>query len=124
VFDLDGVTIGALVCNDMWCSPEFTVQDDPHLSQKLADMGAKLIVHAVNSGLSRGNEGELYRQYHDANLRIRARAGKVWIITADACDAAGQMISNAPSGIVDFRGKWVARTPDRGERFVAHAVEL
>ncbi|HYK87837.1 MAG TPA: carbon-nitrogen hydrolase family protein, partial [Acidobacteriota bacterium] len=85
-FLLNGVTIGALVCNDMWANPEWTPQDDPHLLQQLSRMGARVVFLSVNSGQAKEEEWALNREYHDSNLRLRARAAKTWIVSADASD--------------------------------------
>lgn len=104
VIDFEGVTSGGLVCNDLWADPEVTVMDDPHLTQQLADRGARVIYHAVNSGQSTGDELSLQLAFHDSNLRMRARAARVWIVTVDAADRSAMRDSRAPSGIVDPRG--------------------
>jgi predicted amidohydrolase len=75
-FRFEDLTVGGLICNDLWANPEWTPMDDIHLSQKLADLGARVIFHSVNSGQAEGEELALNRAYHDANLRIRARSGK------------------------------------------------
>jgi hypothetical protein len=43
---------------------------------------------------------------------------------ADACDPAGKLASNAPSGVVDPNGAWVVKTEPRGERFFAATIEV
>ncbi len=45
-----GITIGGLICNDMWANPECTPMPDTHLSQRLSAMGARIIFHGVNGG--------------------------------------------------------------------------
>ena len=52
-----GITIGGLVCNDLWANPEWTPMTDPHLSQKLSVMGADIILQSVNGGRDGTNLG-------------------------------------------------------------------
>lgn len=123
-FTVNGLTVGALVCNDMWANPEWTPQDDPHLSHQLSKMGARVIFLSVNSGQAEGDELDLNRHFHEANLRIRARSGRQWIVVADACDPRGQLAGNAPSGVVDPSGKWVVRIDQPGEQFFSTRIEV
>ncbi len=123
-FQLNGLTVGALVCNDMWANPEWTPQDDPHLLQQLSRLGARVVFLAVNSGQSEGKELSLVRQYHEANLRLRARTARVWIVLADAADPRGELSSQAPSGIVDPDGKWVVMANPKGEQMFSYTIDL
>jgi predicted amidohydrolase len=123
-FQLKSMTVGALVCNDMWANPEWTPQDDPHLLQQLSLLGARVVFLAVNSGQSEGAELALIRQYHEANLRLRARTARMWIVSADAADPRGELSSQAPSGIVDPNGNWVVTTKPKGEQMFAYTIDL
>jgi predicted amidohydrolase len=123
-FEWNGVTVGGLICNDLWANPEWTPQDDPHLTQQLAAAGARVIFQSVNSGLGQGESLDLNRHYHESNLRIRARAGKMWIVVADAADPEGRRPNQCPSGVVDPSGNWVLRLPEPGERFFTYSIEL
>lgn len=123
-FQLGGVTVGGLVCNDLWANPECTPMPDAHLSQQLSKMGARVIFHAVNGGRDGSEWSDVVgRQLHEANLRLRARAGRVWIVTADNC-APTNLQCSAPSGIVAPDGSWAAKGPNRGERVVIWGIEL
>ena len=123
-FDLGGLTVGGLVCNDLWANPEWTPMDDPHLSQRLAGMGARVIFHSVNAGQSEGGELALNRTYHETNLRMRARSGRLWIVTVDAADPNGKLASQAPSGVLDPKGEWAVQAEPKGERFFSWTIEL
>ncbi len=123
-YQLNGITIGGLICNDMWANPGCTPMPDPHLSQQLAKMGAKVIFHAVNGGRSAAAwSQEVYWPFHETNLRMRARTGKLWIVTADNCLPV-DIPCSAPSGVVDPNGNWAAQTPDQGEQMVVYTIEL
>jgi predicted amidohydrolase len=123
-FALGDLTVGGLVCNDLWANPEWTPMDDPHLVQQLSRKGARVVFHSVNSGLAEGEELALNRAYHESNLRIRARGGRVWIVVADAADPEGRRAGNAPSGIVGPDGMWLLKVEPKGERFFAATVEI
>ncbi len=123
-FQLKGITVGALICNDMWANPGCTPMPDPHLSQQLADKGAKIIFHAVNGGRN-GSEWSrnVYWPFHETNLRIRAQAGKLWIVTADNCHPS-DIPCSAPSGVIKPNGNWAVKTPDQAEQMAVYTIEL
>jgi hypothetical protein len=98
--------------------------DDPHLAQQLSRRGARVLFHSVNAGTAEGEELTLVRQYHDANLRMRARTGKLWIVTVDACDPEARRSSSAPSGVLDPNGHWVCTVDPKGEQFFAQAIDI
>jgi len=121
-FELQGTCLGGLVCNDMWANPECTPMPDPHLSQQLARRGARIILHAVNGGRDGSPWSDVGFQYHEANLRMRARAGHVWIVTVDSCFPLGLRCS-APSGVIAPDGHWVCRTDPHGEQFFSYSID-
>jgi predicted amidohydrolase len=124
-FTLNGLTVGGLVCNDMWANPEYTPMDDPHLSTQLARLGAKVIFHSVNAGQSKeGDELTLIRAYHESNVRMRARGGRQWIVVANAADPKGERAGHVTSGVVDPAGKWVVQADPKGERFFAATIDV
>ena len=123
-FRLEDMTVGGLICNDMWANPEYTPQDDPHLAQQLSKMGARVVLHSVNAGQAEGEEFDLVRAYHEANLRLRARAGKLWIVVADAADPNGRLSSKCPSGVLGPDGRWAVKADPKGEQFFAHTIEI
>ncbi|MCL5999428.1 MAG: hypothetical protein M1546_25700, partial [Chloroflexi bacterium] len=123
VFQLRGVTAGGLVCNDMWANPGCTPGPDPHLAQQLARLGARVVFHAVNGGRDGGEMSKVAWWYHESNLRMRAAAGKLWIVTVDNCDPLNLPCS-APSGVIDPQGNWALQAPPQGEYFFAHTIAL
>jgi predicted amidohydrolase len=122
-FDFHGVTVGGLICNDMWANPSCTEEPDPHLTRQLAGMGARVIFHAVNGGRSSDQFMEAIRNYHESNLRLRAQADKVWIVTVDNCFPFN-MPCSAPSGVVDPKGNWAIRAPFQGEQLFTYDILL
>ncbi len=124
VFNLDGLTIGGLICNDLWGNPGCTPMPDPHLSQQLSDMGAKIIFHAINGGRNGGEWSKtVFWPFHETNLRIRAQAGNVWIVTADNCHPT-DIPCSAPTGVLRPDGNWAVKAPDQGEQMIAYTIEL
>lgn len=123
-FQLNGIRIGGLICNDLWAHPEWTPMDDPHLTRQLAAKGVRVIFHAANAGFAEGQTLELNRQYHESNLRVRARADNLWIVTAGAADPQGKLANQCGSGVVGPDGNWAVRVDPVGERFFAYTIEL
>ena len=68
-------------------------------------------------------EVDLYQEFHNANVRMRARSGKLWIVTADASPGDDQRCLNR-SGVVDPGGNWVVRAEDKGEQYFAYTINL
>lgn len=115
VFDWkDGLCVGGLICNDMWANPTCTRMADPHLTQRLADMGAQIIFHGVNGGRNDSDWSRLVWQYHESNLRMRAAASKAWIVTIDNAFPVS-IRTAAPGGVIDPTGNFVHRSPEKGE---------
>jgi predicted amidohydrolase len=122
-FDFHGTIIGGLICNDLWANPECTDEPDPHLTRQLAGRGAQIIFQAVNGGRSGDSFMETIHNFHEANLRMRARASKTWIITVDNCFPFNLPVS-APSGVVDPRGNWAIKAPMQGEQLFVHDIVI
>jgi predicted amidohydrolase len=123
-FEIEGVRIGGLICNDMWGNPACTPMPEPHLSQQLSRMGAEVVFHAINGGRDGGDWSEnVHWPFHESNMRLRARAGGIWVVSADNC-APVNIPCSAPSGILRPDGRWAARAPRRGEHVVVYTIEL
>lgn len=123
-FDVAGIRVGALICNDLWANPGCTPMPDPHLTQELSRLGSRIIFHAVNGGRDGGAwSRDVAWPYHESNLRMRAQAGRVWIVTADNCSPV-TLPCSAPSGVLNPEGNWVVRAPIQGEAFFVHTIEL
>ena len=123
-FTLKGITVGGLICNDMWANPGCTPMPDPHLSQQLAQMNTRVIFHAINGGRNGGDwSRDVFWPFHESNLRIRAQTGKQWIVTADNCDPVNVPCS-APSGVLGPNGQWAAQAPTKGEHVVVYTIPL
>ena len=122
-FDWEGVPLGALICNDLWANPGCTPQDDPHLTQCLARMGARVVLHAVNGGRDGSRWSEVAWAYHESNLLMRARAAGLWVVTVDNCRPE-ELPCSSPSGVVSPQGEWAYKARARGEEFFCHTIEL
>jgi len=123
-FDLGRLAVGGLICNDLWANPCCTPQPDPHLTQQLSRLGARAIFHAVNGGRD-GSEWSRVAawQYHESNLRLRAQAAGVWIVTVDSSHPV-DLPCSAPSGIVDPSGNWLVQAPPQGEHCFTGTLHL
>ena len=133
-FNLGGITVGGLICNDYWANPEWTPMDDPHLAHRLGEMGARVIFVSANTGRSRsGDAQQLSRAFHESNILMRARAAKTWVIVVNAGEPAGfqgessdagPRLLHAPSGVVAPNGSWARTVPALDEQFFVHTIEL
>ncbi len=122
-FDYNGIQIGGQICNDLWANPGCTPIPDSHLTQQLSRMGAKIIFHAVNGGRSASEWSDVAWQYHSSNLRMRARAGDLWIVTVDNCFPM-EIRCSSPSGVIDPHGGWVCKTESKGEQFFSYTIQI
>jgi predicted amidohydrolase len=97
VFSVGGLTVGVLICNDLWVTPGFTDGPDPHLTLQQARAGAQVIFHHIYSG-----NNQQYRAYHESNHFVRAVEAKCPIVAVNAFTSPEV---NATSGVVgtDFR---------------------
>ena len=121
-FVIRGIPCGALICNDLWANPGYTPTPDTHLTQQLSASGARIIFHSVN-GDRDGSPWSTVSSwnYHESNLELRARAGKLFIVTVDSC-APLDVPCSSPGGVVGPEGTWLVRTPRQGEH--VFVVEL
>ncbi|MCL6474159.1 MAG: carbon-nitrogen hydrolase family protein [Firmicutes bacterium] len=122
-FVLRGVTVGGLICNDLWANPTCTPMPDTHLTQRLAGMGAKIIFHAVNGGRDGSEWSRVAWRYHEANLRLRAMAAKVWVVTVDSCYPL-HLRCSSPSGVVSPDGEWKKRAAAQGEQLFTFTLPV
>jgi len=122
-FDYNGIRIGGLICNDLWANPGCTPIPDPHLTQQLSEMGAKIIFHAVNGGRSASEWSDVAWHYHESNLRMRANAGELWIVTVDNCNPI-ELRCSAPSGIINPQGEWILKAVPKGEQFFSYTIQI
>jgi len=75
-----------------------------------------VIFHSVFSGTDRR-----YIPYHESNLALRAREGKLYIAVANAA-VRGKSV-NAATGIVDHRGEWLIRCRRRGRQLAIAEIQ-
>jgi predicted amidohydrolase len=99
-------TIGTLICNDLWVTPGFSDGPNPHLTLQQAKAGAQVIFHSVDSG-----SNQKFREYHEANLKVRSMEGKCPIVVVNAARAEA---ANCMSGVVQD-GEYVESLPRQGE---------
>jgi len=123
-FQFKGITCGGLICNDMWANPVYTPIPDTHLSQKLSSMGVRIIFHGVNGGRDGTEFSKIVTwNYHDSNLRMRAKAGNLYVVTADNCHPTALPCS-APSGVVSPEGQRLIGCPEQGEHCFVYDIVI
>lgn len=123
-FEIKGIRVGGLICNDMWGNPMCTPMPDPHLSQKLSKAGAQIIFVAINGGRDGGPwSEEVFWPYHETNMRMRAAASRVWVVSADN-SFPHTIPCSAPSGILRPNGQWAEQAPRQGEHVTVHTIDL
>ena len=123
-FEIKGIQVGGLICNDMWGNPQCTSMPDPHLSQRLSEAGAEVLFVAINGGRNGGDwSKQVYWHYHETNMRMRASAGKLWVVSADNCFPM-DIPCSAPSGVLRPNGTWAAQAKRVGEQVVVYTIDL
>jgi len=118
VFDWNGVRFSALICNDLWATPGYTVIPNPYLPWKLKQMGAQVLFHAINSGHHQRN-----RAFHESSVGLWAYALKMPIVEVNALEDSDKPI-NASSGLVGPDGTRSLAVPDVGEQFFTCEISL
>jgi hypothetical protein len=81
------------------------------------------VFHAVNGGRDGSEWSAVNERYHESNLRMRASAGRLWIVTVDSCHPVSLPCS-APSGVVAPDGSWAVRAAPQGEQYFHHVIDL
>ncbi|GMW00884.1 MAG: hypothetical protein AMXMBFR84_20210 [Candidatus Hydrogenedentota bacterium] len=112
-----GVSFGCLICNDLWVTPGCGPYPDPRLSYQLGKKGVQVIFHAVHSGTD-----PRYLEYHESNVRLRAKESRAYIVTVNAADERGAI--NCPSGIVSPEGEWLVTVPREGEHTFDYDIQV
>ncbi|MCL6430008.1 MAG: carbon-nitrogen hydrolase family protein [Anaerolineae bacterium] len=110
VFHWGGLCFGVLICNDLWATPGYTTIPNPYLPWHLQQMGAQLIVHAVNTG-----SDQRYRAFHESSQELWAAALRMPIVCVSAA-AQGDGAVNASSGLIGPDGRRVVIAPLQGEQ--------
>ena len=123
VFDFNGITIGGLICNDMWANPFCTPDTDPHLSRKLSQMGARIIFHAVNGGRDTGQLSQVtVKRFHECHVLLKAAADQVYIATVDNSYPHTMPVSSI-GGIASPDARWEYRLKETGKQFGVYTIE-
>lgn len=117
VFNYRDLDFGCLICNDLWVTPGMGPYPDRRLSYQLGQKGAQVIFHSANSGCD-----PFYADYHNANLKLRARESKRHILTVNAASNNGPI--NSPSGVVSPEGEWLVRCNPQGEQTFTFEIDL
>ena len=65
----------------------------------------------------------VYWNFHETNLRMRAAAGRMWIVTADNCYPEDVPCS-CPSGVLKPNGSWAVQAKEQGREVVSYTIEI
>ena len=123
VFNFMGITVGALICNDMWANPIVTPAPDPHLTRMLAAMGAKVIFQAVNGGRDSSSfSQETVRKFHEVHLLMKSVADHVSIVTVDNAYPLEIGVSSLGGVVAD--AEYVLKLPDKGRQYGSYVIEI
>jgi len=116
VFDFNDVTVGALICNDLWANPACTPMPDIQLAKQLYRMGAKIIFHAVNGGRDESVfSQETVRTFHEVNVLMQANAYGLVICSVDNARPEHIGVSSV-GGIATADGTWKFTLPVVGRQ--------
>lgn len=114
----NGFRFGALICNDLWATPNYTTIPNPYLPWKLKQMGAQFILHAVHSG-----EDLRHQPFHESSTELWARALGLPIVQVNAARPDERPV-NAPSGAVNAEGVRFLRADQSGEQYFACDLDV
>ena len=117
-FEWNGVRFGTLICNDMWATPGCTTMPNPFLVWQLRQMGAEVILHAINSGIV-----QYYTPFHESSVGLWARSLGIHIVEANAAGSDSEPV-NARSGVMDPHGEYIVEAPRIGEQYFTCTIEL
>jgi predicted amidohydrolase len=116
-FEWKGIRFGVLICNDLWATPGYTTIPNPYLPWKLKQMGARFIVHCINSGTT-----QKYRSFHESSAELWALSVKIPILEVNA--AQKNEIINAQSGLIESDGERKQRVPDSGVQVFTVTIRI
>ena len=116
-FDWNGIRFGILICNDLWATPGYTTMPNPYLPLKLKQMGARFIVHCINSGTV-----QKYRPFHESSAELWALSTRMPILEVNA--AQGTETINARSGLINANGERIVVVPDSGLQFFTATINI
>ena len=124
VFEFMGITIGGLICNDLWANPACTPMPDTHLTWRLARMGAKVIFQAVNGGRDAGPLSQgLVKKFHEVHVLMKAHTDGVVICTVDNAFPENIGVSSI-GGIAGRDGKLAHTLPDIGRQVATFDISF
>lgn len=117
-FTWEGLCFGVLICNDLWATPGFTTIPNPYLPLQLKNLGAQVIFHAVSTA----GPDVSYRDYHESNERLWAKALGIPIVTTNMTD--GKSPSNCRPGVVLPGGEREVLVPEPGDHVFTYRLKL
>jgi predicted amidohydrolase len=101
IFEIAGLRFGINICYDT---------NFPEAAQKVADLGASLIVCPANN-MHRRRTAEALKDIHNAARGERCRETGLWLVSADVTGERDGHISWGPTAILNPAGEVVAQLP-------------
>jgi len=124
VFAYQDLTIGGLICNDLWANPTCTPMDDTFLAYKLKRLGAQIIFHAVNGGRDESDfSQQVVRTFHEMNVLMLSHGYQIPIATVDNAAPVTIEVSSI-GGVVTGGTGWAMRLPVLGEQLGCYEWQI
>jgi predicted amidohydrolase len=101
VFEVDGLRFGINICSDTRFA---------EAAQKVADLGASLIVCPANNMHPR-KTAERWKNVHNSARGDRCREAGLWLVSADVTGERDGRISWGPTAVLNPAGEVVAQLP-------------
>jgi predicted amidohydrolase len=101
IFEVSGLRFGINICHDT---------NYPEAAQKVADLGASLIVCPANNMLRR-KTAEAFKDAHNAARGERCRETGLWLVSSDVTGERVGRISWGPTAVLNPGGEVVAQLP-------------
>jgi predicted amidohydrolase len=118
-----GPTVGSLICNDAWAFPSASPKGNPYLWNDYRD--ADFVFVSANCNTEEFDP--VIYNYHESHLQMFAKLNSQIVFVANACtDMVGGVIEHrvqAPSGIIDPNGEWIAKCNDTGMDTVSMEIQ-
>lgn len=110
----NGPLVGSMICNDAWAFPSASPKGNPYLWRDYVEADFMF----VSANCNTDEYDPVIYDWHESHLRMFAKLNNQIVFVANACtDMRGNLIEHrvqAPSGIIDPNGEWIAKCKDTG----------
>lgn len=119
----NGPSVGSLICNDAWAFPSASPKGNPYLWREYKEADFMF----VSANCNTDEFDPVIYDWHESHLRMFAKLNSQIVFVANACtDMVGNNIDcrvQAPSGIIDPNGEWIAKCKDTGMDTVSMEIQ-